>query len=61
MNDEATDRARRWLCDEPVRDLLVRELRLCTAEAEVGRGSGNVELKEGVEKIDEGRSAERDG
>ena len=38
-----------------MRPFLCKELRQRPPEADVGRGSGRVELREGVEKIEEGR------
>ena len=54
--DDATERARRRCWDEPKRPFFDIEDRRDAPEADVGRGNGRVELKEGVEKIEEGRS-----
>ena len=53
--DDAADRVRRRCVDDPAWPFLCSELRRNAPEADVGRGSGSVELKEGVERTDEGR------
>jgi len=59
--EDATERVRRRRWEDPARLLPVTELRRNAPEADTGRARGRVELKDGVEKIEEGGSCTLEG